>query len=152
MEKGEKMSGYRQGKFTPKNPAKYRGDLDNIIYRSSWELKFLQFLDNNPNILEYSSEEISIPYIKPTTNRVHRYFPDFWIKYKNKDGDIKQELIEIKPSTQTRSPRKTGKRKKQQLYENLTYAINIAKWTAATQFCNKYGIKFRLLTEQELFK
>lgn len=144
--------GFRQGRYQPKHPEKYKGDADNILYRSSWELSFCQFLDNNPNVLEWASEEISIPYVKPTTGRVHRYFPDYWIKFKNKKGEIVQEIIEIKPSTQTRAPRKVGKRKKRQLYENLTYAINIAKWKAAAQFCNKYGMKFRLLTENELFK
>lgn len=144
--------GFRQGRFLPKHPSKYKGNVNNVVYRSSWELSFCQFLDNNPNILEWSSEEIAIPYIKPTDGRVHRYFPDYWIKFRNKQGKMVQEIIEIKPSTQTRAPRRTGKRKKQQLYETITYAINVSKWKAATEFCNKYNMKFRLLTEKELFK
>lgn len=144
--------GFRQGRYELRNPDKYTGDPSNIVYRSSWELSFCQFLDNNPNILEWSSEEIAIPYIKPTTGRVHKYYPDYWVKFRNKAGKLVQEIIEVKPSTQTRQPRRVGKRKKQQLYENLTYAVNVAKWQAATQFCDKYGMKFRLLTEKELFK
>ncbi len=144
--------GFRQGYFQPKNPEKYKGDATNIVYRSSWELSFCQFLDGNPNILEWSSEEVVVPYLKPTTGRVHRYFPDYWIKYKNKSGQEVQELIEVKPEAQTRQPTTRGKRRKQQVYESLTYAINVAKWKAATQFCDKYGMKFRILTENQLFK
>lgn len=144
--------GFRQGRYQPKNPQKYKGNVDNIVYRSSWELSFCQFLDHNPNVLQWASEEIAIPYIKPTDGKVHRYFPDFWIKYKNKKGQIIQEIVEIKPESQTKSPSRRGKRKKQQLYESVTYAINIAKWKSATQFCNKYGMKFRLLTEGQMFK
>lgn len=144
--------GFRQGRFSPKNPDKYKGSVDNIVYRSSWELSFCRFLDNNPNILEWNSEEISIPYIKPTDGRVHRYFPDYWIQYQNKSGQVVQELIEIKPESQTRQPTTRGKKKKQQIYESIAYAINMSKWSAATQFCNKYGMKFRLVTENELFK
>ena len=144
--------GYKQGRYNPRHPGKYKGNLHNIVYRSSWELSFCRFLDNNTNVLEWSSEEIAIPYIKPTDGRIHRYFPDFWVKYKNKRGQIVQEVIEVKPATQSRTPSRRGKHRKQQLYENITYAINIAKWRAATQFCNKYGMTFRLITENEMFK
>lgn len=144
--------GFIQGRYTPKNPKKYRGDLNDITYRSSWELSFCQFLDNNPNIINWSCEEIAIPYVKPTDKKVHRYFPDFWIKYKNRHGEIVQEIIEIKPSTQTKQPRRVGKNRKTQIHENVTYAINVAKWAAASEFCNNHGIKFRLMTERELFK
>lgn len=141
---------FRQGVFEPKHPEKYVGNVDNIVYRSSWELKFNQFCDNNPNILRWASEEIKIPYIKPTDNRVHHYYPDYWIEYKNKSGQVVREIIEVKPSTQTRAPRR--KKARQQLYEQLTYAINIAKWTYAKKWCEERGIKFRIVTEKELFR
>ena len=144
--------GFIQGHFKPTNPDKYKGIITNIVFRSSWELSFCRFLDSNPNILEWASEEIVIPYIKPTDGKVHRYFPDFWIKYKDKNGHIIQNMIEVKPAAQTKPPSSKGKRKKQQLYETITYAINIAKWKAATEFCNKYGMKFRIVTEMELFR
>jgi hypothetical protein len=147
-----KSSGWKQGRFVPRNPYKYKGNVENIIFRSSWEQSFCQFLDNNPNVLEWASEEISIPYVKPTTGRVHKYFPDYWIKYKDKSGRVIQELIEIKPDNQTKTPGRRGKNKKTQLRESVTYAVNLAKWQAAANFCNKYGMKFRLLTEKELFK
>lgn len=119
---------------------------------SSWELEAHQFFDNNPNIIRWSSEEIKIPYIKPTDGKVHYYHPDYWIEYKNRAGQIVQEIIEVKPATQTKPPVLKGKRKKQQLYESITWAINVAKWKACQDFCNKYNIKFRIITENHMFK
>jgi len=145
-------STFKKGRFRPRYPKKYKGDVKNIIFRSSWEQRFCQFLDNNPNILEWASEEFSIPYIKPTDGRVHNYFPDFWIKFQNNKGQIVQEVIEIKPATQTVRPKTVGKKRTTQLYEGVTYAINVAKWKAAAHYCNKYGLKFRILTENQLFK
>lgn len=141
-----------QGYYEPKNPEKYVGDVSKIRYMSSWELNFMNFLDNNPNILRWSSEEIAIPYVKPTDNRVHRYYPDFWVEYENKSGELVREIMEVKPESQTKPPTTRGKRKKTQLTEQIMYAINVAKWEACQQFCNKYGMKFRLVTEKQLFK
>jgi len=145
-----KKSRFKQGYYTPKNPEKYTGDVTKIRYMSSWELNFNHFLDNNPNILRWSSEEIAIPYVKPTTGRVHRYFPDYWIEYKDAEGNLKQEIIEVKPLQQTRRTR--SKNPKTKLYEDIAYAINIAKWQSAKLFCDKYGITFRIMTEREIFK
>ena len=144
--------GHKQGKYTPKHPEKYVGDPTKIRYMSSWELSFDQFLDNNPNILRWSSEEIAIPYVKPTTGRVHKYYPDYWIEYRDKTGKIVHEIIEVKPEKQTKQPTTKGKNRKTQIYESLTWAVNTAKWEACQQFCNKYGIKFRLVTEKQLFR
>jgi len=146
------MGNFRQGYFKPRHPEKYVGDVNRIRFMSSWELKFDQFLDNNPNILRWSSEEISIPYVKPTTGRIHKYYPDYWVEYQTKDGTIIQEVIEVKPSSQVKPPKRRGKRRKTQVYEDLTYAINIAKWTAAKAFCDSQGIRFRIVTENQLFK
>ena len=88
-------SKYTQGRFHPQNPGKYKGDLQNIIYRSSWELKFMQWCDRNPNVIEYASEEFCIPYLSPIDGRVHRYFPDFIMKVKEQSGEIKKYIIEI---------------------------------------------------------
>lgn len=143
---------FQQGWYAPRHPEKYKGDATKIRYMSSWELKFHQFLDNNPSILEWSSEEITIPYIKPTDGKVHRYYPDYWVKYRNKHGHLVQEIIEVKPEKQTRTPTTRGKRKIQQLHESVTYAINIAKWRAAQNFCRKYGMTFRIVTENQLFR
>lgn len=148
--KVKKGGKFRQGLYNPSNPDKYVGDVTKIRYMSSWELNFFKFLDNNPNVLRWSSEEIAIPYIKPTDSRVHRYFPDCWLEYKDKNGQLKQELIEIKPKSQIRRSR--SRKPKTKLYDDVNYAINLAKWNAAQQFCDKYGMKFRILTEDQLFR
>lgn len=142
--------GYRQGRYEPRHPEKYIGDLNKITYRSSWELKFCQFVDNNPNITHWASEEIAIQYLKPTTGRVHRYYPDFYIEYIDRKGNVIRELIEVKPDKQTRAS--TARKSKTRLYEDITYGINVAKWKAAQHWCTTKGVKFRILTEHQLFK
>lgn len=144
--------GWRQGYFSPRNPEKYIGDPSNIRFMSSWELELNKMLDGNPYILRWCSEPFGIPYVRPTDNKVHKYYPDYFIEYQNKHGNIIKEIIEVKPKTQVKPPKKTGKSKKQQLNEQMTYAINVAKWTAAKQFCDQHGITFRVVTEQQLFK
>ncbi|TFH11185.1 MAG: head completion protein [Candidatus Thorarchaeota archaeon] len=140
---------FLQGRYTPKNPHKYKGDLAKIIYRSSYELEMCQFLDNNTRVLKWSSEEIIIPYVKPTDGKVHRYFPDYWVEYVNRDGEILQEIIEVKPKVQTKTPRSNGK---YALYEKITYNVNLAKWRAANLWCQEHNMKFRIITERSVFK
>ena len=89
------------GKFTPKNPQKYKGDPKNIIYRSSWEVKVMKYLDDHPGVIWWGSEELVIPYWSPVDNKKHRYFPDFVAKIKQKNGMIKTFVIEVKPEAQT---------------------------------------------------
>lgn len=144
--------GFSKGLYTPRHPDKYKADLRKIMYRSSWELDFCRFLDNNSRVLEWASEPFAIPYVKPTDKKIHKYYPDFWFKYIDRNGEIIQEVIEIKPSTQVSQPTTVGKKPKQQLYESITYAINIAKWKACTEFCDKYNMKFRIITENTQFK
>lgn len=144
------MSNFKQGIYTLRNPEKYLGDPNNVVYRSSWELNMHKFLDNNPNVIKWASEEIAIPYLKPTDKKIHRYFPDYYVEYKDRFDNICKEIIEVKPATQTKAPRKGNR--KNILYEQLTYAINIAKWQAANEFCKKHGIKFKIVTENQLFK
>ena len=142
--------GFKQGWYKPKYPEKYIGNVHNIRYLSSWELKIHKFLDMNPNILAWSSEEIAIPYLKPTDKKIHKYYPDYFIKYKNRKGQIVQEIVEVKPVEQTRPSRR--KNSKYRLYENMVYAINAAKFKAASKFCKKNGIGFRVVTQEHLFK
>ena len=40
-----------KGKFTPKNPQKYKGNPKNIIYRSSWERRFMSYCDKTKEVL-----------------------------------------------------------------------------------------------------
>ncbi len=142
---------YHQGRFHPQNPQKYKGDVNNIIYRSSWELKFMQWCDRNENIMEYGSEEFWIPYVSPVDNRVHRYFPDFIIKVKESDEKIKTYVIEVKPKRQTVPPKQKSRVTKSYLYEVQTYAVNQSKWNAADEWCKDRRLEFKVITEQELF-
>lgn len=142
---------YNQGKFKPKNPNKYKGDCTNIIYRSSYELKFMQYCDLTESILAYQSEEFCIPYISPIDGKYHRYYPDFFIKYKDKNGDIRKAVIEIKPEKDLKEPEKNPKRKtKSWAYRVKTWAINQQKWNAAKKFCEERNYEFRIFTESEL--
>lgn len=140
-----------QGRFYPKNKEKYKGDVNNIIYRSLWERKFMKDCDLNESVIEWQSEEIIIPYLSPIDNKVHRYFPDFLIKIKESNGDIKTYLIEIKPKKQTVEPDKNPKRKtKRWINEIYTWNVNQAKWKAAEEYCKDRLYEFKILTEKEL--
>ena len=166
-----------KGKYMPSNKKKYVGNLYNITYRSLWERKFMVYCDRNESILAWASEEIYIHYISPIDNKIHRYFPDFFIKVRQKDKSIKNMLIEIKPKSQTEPkkaeakpkpkakpkakpkikpksqclPPKIPKRKtKNYLYEMKTWSVNQAKWKAATEWCEDRKYEFKLITENEL--
>lgn len=138
------------GKYRPTYRKKYKGDPTNIIYRSLWELKFMKYCDLNENILEWGSEEIVIPYISPIDNRVHRYFPDFYVRVRSKTGRIEKLIIEIKPLKQTTPPKKQQRRTKRYITEVTTYAVNDAKWKAAREYCADRQWQFKILTEKEL--
>jgi hypothetical protein len=144
------MPKYYQGKFRPRNPKKYKGDITNIVYRSSWELKFLNYCDKNESIIEYASEEIVIPYRSPIDNKIHRYFVDFYVKIKDKSGNIAKYLIEIKPKKQTLPPKIPTRKTKYYINEVLEYVKNQAKWSSAENFCLDRQWKFLILTENEL--
>tara|TARA_S200000501_G_scaffold368505_1_gene406452 strand:+ start:2901 stop:3341 length:441 start_codon:yes stop_codon:yes gene_type:complete len=139
-----------KGRYRPSNPKKYRGNASNIIYRSLWERKFMVYCDNNNKILEWGSEEIVLPYRSPIDNKVHRYFPDFYIKVKESNGKIKRYIIEIKPKKQTVEPKMKKRKTKGYIYEVYEYARNQAKWKAAEEFCKDRMWEFKVLTEDEL--
>lgn len=139
-----------KGKYKPRLPKKYKGDPTNIIYRSMWERKFMMYCDSNANVLEWNSEEIALPYRSPVDNRVHRYFPDFYVKLKENGGKIKRMLIEVKPLKQTMKPKKPKRKTKGYIYEIYEYAKNQAKWEAAQNFCEDRNWEFKVMTEREL--
>lgn len=139
-----------KGKYRPENPHKYRGDPTNIIYRSGWERKVMRWLDTNPNILEWRSEEIAIPYLKPEDNRYHRYFPDFYAKMVTKEGRIKEVLIEVKPKKETVPPAKKSKVTKKYIQEVMTWGTNQSKWKSAREYCAERGWEFHIITEDHL--
>lgn len=139
-----------KGKFFPKNPKKYKGDPTNIIYRSLWELRVMKYLDEKEAIIEWSSEELAIPYICPTDNRWHRYFPDFIVKVKKPDGTTQTMILEVKPKKETREPKVQKKATRKYLTEVMTWGKNQSKWKAATEYCLDRGWIFKLITEDEL--
>ena len=144
------MTKYLQGKYIVRNKKKYMGDHNNVVYRSSWELKFLAWCDNNPSVVEFSSEEIVIPYKSPVDGKYHRYFVDCFVKVKDKDGNIKSYLIEIKPKKQTKEPVIQRRVTKRYITEVTTWGVNQAKWKAATEYCLDRGWDFKLITEDHL--
>jgi len=139
-----------KGFFKPTNPVKYNGDSTNIVYRSSWELKFMRYLDAHQDILEWSSEELPIPYRSPLDNQIHRYFPDFKLKKKNSEGSIETLVVEIKPEKETKPPKLQTKKTKQYIREVYTWGVNSAKWKAARSYCEDRKWRFLIMTENEL--
>lgn len=139
-----------KGRFKIANPKKYRGDTGDVIYRSSWELRFMKWCDNNPSVIEWGSETVVIPYKSPVDNKIHRYFVDFYIKIKNKQGSIDKYLIEIKPEKFTKPPPIPERKTKKFIEEVFQYGTNQAKWRAANEFCMDRNMKFLILTENDL--
>jgi len=140
-----------KGKYRPSHPKKYKGDPTGIIFRSLWERKFMVYCDQNKNVLEWASEEIALPYRSPVDNKVHRYFPDFYMKVKETNGAIKNYVIEVKPLKQCSPPKRTKKgQTRGYMREAYEYAKNQAKWQAATEFCKDRQWEFKVVTEKEL--
>lgn len=137
---------WRQGIYELKHPEKYKGDIHRVVYRSSWELTLQQFFDNNPHVIQWASEELAIEYFHPIHKRPAKYYPDFWVKYRDKDGNEHIEIIEVKPMKQVKCPRRGS------VNEKAVWAVNMAKWAAAKLLCDKHRIKFRILTEEGLYK
>jgi hypothetical protein len=136
--------------YKPLFPEKYAGDPTCIIMRSSWETRFASWCDKNPSVLKWSSEETVIPYRCPTDEKIHRYFVDFKIQIKNKDGALKTYLIEVKPAKQTQPPVYPGRNTQRYITESMTYIKNQAKWKAATDWAKDRGYEFKIITEYEL--
>ena len=139
-----------KGKYQPSHPKKYKGNPSNIVYRSLWERKFMVYCDRNQNILEWGSEEIALPYRSPIDNKIHRYYPDFYIKVRESTGQIKTYVIEVKPKKQTKPPKKKQRVTKSYIFECKTWEVNKAKWKAAVEFCEDRKIEFKIITEDEL--
>lgn len=138
------MSKYAQGKYQVKNPEKYIGR-HMPTYRSSWEFTFCAFCDNNPAVLQWASEAISIPYRNPVSGKNTIYVPDFLVVYIDKNQKKHTELVEVKPSKETMIEGAKSVRDK------LSVAINMAKWEAANAWCKANNIRFRVVTEFDIF-
>ena len=138
------MGRFAQGLYEVQNPIKYVGQAK-PYFRSSWELAFMRMCDAHPNIHKWASENIKIPYLNPVTGKYTNYVPDFMIQYTDKDGKTHVELIEIKPSTQTTMENARGRAQQVQV------AVNAAKWTAAQEWCQRKGIRFKVINEDQIF-
>jgi hypothetical protein len=140
------MGKFAQGIYTPKNPEKYVG-IGKPRYRSGWELTFMMFADNNKNVLQWASESINIPYRNPLTGKQTIYVPDFLVVYQDKSGRQIAEMVEIKPKKQT-----LIESNRASMRDRAAVAVNHAKWAAASAFCKRAGIAFRVITEDDLFR
>ena len=155
MNINNRTSKYYQGKYNPRYPEKYKGNVTEIVFRSSWELKFAKWCDLNENVIEWSSEEVIVKYFYPVDKKWHRYFVDFWIKVKQMDGTIKEMLIEVKPADQTKAPKKPQRVTKNYIDKVNTFIKNDSKWKAAETYCEQQrmlgkNISFEIITEREL--
>jgi len=148
--KKRRYTQYKQGLYRPVNHEKYIGR-HLPEYRSSWELKFFQWCDRTETVLEWSSESVIVPYVSPVDSKVHRYYVDGTVVLREGDK-IEKYLIEIKPKKQTVPPVESKRKKASTLlYEKMTYAVNTAKWEAAEKFAKHKGMRFTILTEDQLF-
>ena len=139
-----------RGKYQPSYPKKYKGDPTNIVYLFLCEINFMNYCDINENVLEWGSEELALPYRSPLDNRIHRYFPDFYIKVRESNGQIQKYIIEVKPKKQTIEPKVQKKKTRGYIYEVREWARNQAKWKVAQEFCEDRQWKFKIITEDEL--
>jgi hypothetical protein len=137
---------FSQGIYKIKNPEKYVGSKD-PTYRSSWEFTFMSFCDNNPSVEQWASEPVRIPYRDPLTGKGTVYIPDFVITYIDKNMKKHVEMIEIKPMNQMLAE-KVGKNP----YNQAQYVKNMAKWQAAGVWCKNQGIKFRVISEKDIYQ
>lgn len=149
---GKKVKGYNntcQGYFHPHNLSKYVGNANNIIFRSHWEFKFLEFCDKNDNIIKYSSEAVKVPYINPFDHKVHQYYIDIFIEMRCSDGKTAKWLLEIKPDKYTKMPNPPKKRTKKSLqayeYHRRMTLINIEKFKSAKYWAEQMGARFGII-------
>jgi len=158
------MGSWKQGTFNIRNKEKYIGSKE-PFYRSSWEERFMNWCDNNPNIVRWSSEEIKIPYIISENgfSKTHNYYPDFYIEVINKEMNLKKYVVEIKPYNQgpikeenkevyvPKPPKnKNAKSLKRYYLECKTYMKNTLKWQAAKTYCLRNGFEFIVLTRKDV--
>ena len=138
------------GKYKVHNKAKYVANLQEVVYRSSWELKYMKYLDRHPSVLEWASENVIIPYYNQIEKKTRRYFVDFYVKIQNPEGEIKKYIIEVKPKRQCVEPKVQRTKNKKYIREVMEYAKNQAKWGAAKEFCKDRMMEFKILTEDNL--
>jgi hypothetical protein len=141
-----------RGRFVPKNPQKYVGNVNQIFFRSSWEMRYMKWLDANNAVIRWASEELAIPYVNPIKTdpsgrpKISRYYPDFIVMYRDVNGQVHKEIIEVKPFQQAvMTPRMSDR-------DKMAYVVNQAKWKAAADYAEANGAKFRVITERSMFQ
>lgn len=153
--KPQKGGRVQQGYFTPLHPEKYKGDPTKVIFRSSWELRFLKYCDENPRVIEYASEPVGIAYYNPVTKRPATYWIDCYMATLGDDGQVTRWLIEIKPNRYLSPPkpptRLTEKQTLGYARHAKAYIINNAKFEAAREYAALHGMRFGIITENFLF-
>lgn len=143
---------FLSGKFRPNRPDKYVGDINKIIYRSSYELAVFRMMDDEPGVVKWNSEETVIPYISAVDGLAHRYYLDVTAAIRGADGKITKKYIEIKPYDQTIAPKRTKTEKDQAYAERVrTWMVNSSKWEAAKRYAAERGGEFLILTERDIF-
>lgn len=144
-------NGTMRGRFVPKNPQKYVGNVNQIFFRSSWEMRYMKWLDANNAVIRWASEELAIPYVNPIKTdasgrpKISRYYPDFIVMYRDVNGQVHKEIIEVKPFQQAVMTPRMSERDK------MAYVVNQAKWKAAADYAEANGAKFRVITEKSMF-
>ena len=142
----------KNGEYVPINEDKYIGkNLPKC--RSSWERLFCNWLDNNPAVINWSSEIMHIEYFDPVKRKKRRYYPDFLMKIEDKQGKLITYLVEIKPYKESHPPRADRRKtKKTRMIEETKWMTNNAKFEAAKKYCRQKGWIFKIITEKQLFK
>ena len=138
------------GRYIVQNKEKYVANLQECHYRSGWELKYMKYLDTHPNVIEWGSENVIIPYYSPVEKKTRRYFVDFYAKVKSKTGEYRKFIIEVKPADQCKPPKKPKKQTQGYIKKLKAYVMNQAKWKAARKWAEKRGYEFVIITEKEL--
>lgn len=135
-----------QGRFIPRNPQKYFGNSTQIFFRSSWELTVMKFFDSSTSVTRWNSEEVAISYISPKDGRIHRYYPDFMFEMININQEVERWIVEVKPLKETSIEHAKS------AYDKVAVAVNEAKWFAAERFCQANGMKFKVITEVDIYR
>ena len=133
---------YQQGYVNPESCKKLFPQMkhERIIFRSSYEKKFIYWLENNPAVKYWGSECLKIPYFYPPDGKTHSYYPDYFVQME--DGTCL--VVEIKPSSQTKKPVNENS------WVGEAYRKNMCKWKATMEFCKAKGFQFKVITEKTI--
>ena len=157
---------YSQGPYKLINPNKYFGN-DTPKYKSSFELRMMEWADKNKNVIRWAYEPYYIEYkmsVPPgfpdwtyeiVDNKKHKYYIDFHVELLDVNGKLITYLLEIKPKSQTIEPkepkRKTRASVSRYVANMKEFIKNTCKWATTNEYCRRKGFEFRVLNEDNLF-